>query len=306
MFDGERQVYHEHMRQVFVTLLVVWLFFVDLPDATSQIRSSHGGTLVSVRHVMFEGADSIPTSITWIAQQKIMTGRFQESGLVSMSTARVRQVLYAYGYMEAVVEPPSVKLVENDGLEGGTAVELIFHLEPGPRYYVSGIAVGGTQAIPAQQVRDLIPFHLNDPDDEDKLRLALGEIRHLYACSGYLDANPVLSTNYHRATSTVFFTVQMQEGEQSIISSVRVLGLDGGLVEKLITLPELQPNGVFSSCRIREAISSLWPPGTTPSNLPFAIKAVREREIRRVDVVIDFSPSQAVGDELLEQITLQQ
>jgi hypothetical protein len=169
--------------------------------------------------------------------------------------------------------------------------------------------VGGTQAIAAQKVRDLIPFHPEDPDDEDRLGLALGEIRDLYACSGYLEADPELLPNYHRATHTVFFTVMMREGKPSIISSVRVLGLDGGLVEKLVTLPELQPNVVFSSCRIREAIRSLWPSATTPSKLSFTIKAVRQGEVPevpKVDAVIDFSAAAPVGNELPEQIRLQQ
>jgi outer membrane protein assembly factor BamA len=292
------------MRRVLVTTLVVWLLLVALPPATAQIRPSPGGAQVSVRSVMFEGADSVPTPISSIAQERVVRGRFQQSELVSLSAARVRQVLYAFGYMEAVVEPPRVKRVESNGLQQGTAVELVFRLEPGARYYVSGIAVGGTQAIAAQQVRDLIPFRPGDPDDEDKLQLALGDIRRLYACSGYLAANPVLYANFHRATQTVFFTVQMREGEQSNISGVKVLGLDRGLVDKLITLPELQPNSVFSSCRIREAVSSLWPPGPTSSNLSFAIKAVRQREIRKVDVVIDFSSAQAARDELLEQTPL--
>ena len=105
---------------------------------------------------------------------------------------------------------------------------------------------------------------------------------------------------WHRETRTVFFTVMMREGEQSTISSVRVLGLGDGLVQKLVTLPELQPSSVFSSCRIREAVNSLWPSGTTSSNLSFAIQAVREREIRKVNVVIDFSPVRSVGDGLHE------
>jgi outer membrane protein assembly factor BamA len=292
------------MRRVLVTPLVVWLF-VALSDAKAQIRPSPRSTFVSVHSVTFEGADSIPASITSIARERILRSRFQESELVSASAARARQVLYAYGYLEALVEPPNVKRVEsNSGLHSTTAVELVFRLEPGARYYVSGIAVGGTQAIAAQQVRDLIPFHPGDPDDQDKLDLALIDIRHLYACSGYLDANPDLLINSHRATQTEFFTVMMREGEQSIISRATVLGLDGGLVEKMITLPELQPNSVFSSCRIREAISSLWPSGTTSSNSPFAIKAVRQRGIRKVDVVINFSPIQAAGDEILEQTSM--
>jgi outer membrane protein assembly factor BamA len=289
------------MRRVPVTQFVAWVFLVALPDATSQIRPSLGGTLVNVRSVVFEGADSIPTSITSIAQERVMRGRFQGSELISMSTARVRQVLCAYGYLEAIVESPSVQRVKSNGSQGGAAVELVFHVEPGARYYVSGIAVGGTQAIAPQQVRDLIPFHPGDPDDEDRLDIALRDIRHLYACSGYLDANPVLLVNSHRATQTVFFTVQMREGEQSNISRVRVLGLDRGLTEKLITLPELQPNSVFSSCRIREAVSALWPSGTNSPNLSFAIKAARQGEIRKVDVVIDFSPARAAGDVLPEQ-----
>lgn len=288
------------MRGAPVTRLAVWLLFVVLPSAFSQVRTPPKDPLVSVRSVTFDGMDSIPASITSIAQQRVMRGLFPESKLLSMSTGRVRQVLYAYGYMEAVVEPPSVKRVASEGPMGASAVELVFHVEPRDRYYVSGIAVGGTQAIAAQQVRDLIPFHPGDPDDEDRLRQALDDIRHLYACSGYIDADPAISHNYHRETRTVFFTVRMREGEQSTISSVRVLGLEDGLVQKLVTLPELQPSSVFSSCRIREAVNSLWPSGMTSSNLSFAIQAVREREIRKVNVVIDFSPVRAVGDGLRE------
>jgi len=44
--------------------------------------------------------------------------------------------------------------------------------------------------------------------------------------------------------------------------------------------------------------------GNTPSKLNFTIKVVRQREIPKVDVVIDFSPAPAVGNELLEQILL--
>jgi hypothetical protein len=63
---------------------------------------------------------------------------------------------------------------------------------------------------------------------------------------------------------------------------------------------------MFSSCRIREAIKSLWPLGTAPSKLTFTIKPVRQRDIPKVDVVIGFSPAPVMGNEPVEQITLQQ
>jgi hypothetical protein len=272
-----------------------------LSTAAGQAHPSPGVAVVTVRNVDFDDADSISPSITQIAQQRIMAGGFPQSELVSQSTARLRQVLYSYGYMEAVIDPPSVQAAEGRG-----GVVLKFHIEPGTRYYISGLAVGGTKVLAAQQIRDLIPFHPGDPVDQDKLDRALHDIRRLYACSGYLDADPQLLESYHRATRTLFFTVQMHEGEQSNIASVKVLGLDAAVVDELITLPELQPNSAFSECRIREAIHSLWPSGDPSSKPSFGIRAVRELAPQKINVVIDFSPSHSTREELQAQTSLHQ
>ena len=283
-----------------ILLGVCWLLVV-LSSAHGQTRPSAGSAFVTVRSVDFDGTDSIPLSVTQIAQQRILAAAFTQSELVSQSTGWLRKVLYSYGYMEAVVDPPSVKPAEGRG-----GVVLRFHVEPGERYYISGLAVGGTKALAAQEIRDLIPFHPGDPVDGEKLDLALREIRRLYACSGYLDADPQLSENYHRATRTLFFTVQMHEGDQYNIASVKVLGLDAALADKLITLPDLQPNSAFSECRIREAIHSLWPAGGSSSEPSFGIRAERQLTPQKIDVVIDFSVGQTTQEELHAQSSLQQ
>jgi hypothetical protein len=88
-------------------------------------------------------------------------------------------------------------------------------------------------AFPPQQVRHFIPIHPIDPVGDYKLERVLDDIRHLYACSGFLDTNPLVSDNYHRATRTVFFTVRKHEGEGSTISTVKVVGMEQGLVDKI-------------------------------------------------------------------------
>jgi outer membrane protein assembly factor BamA len=270
--------------------VAVWWFVIASSTALAQLESSPKPLSVTVRSVQLDDADSIPEAVTNVIRGQIAGNRFSKATLDVHSAGRVRQALYTYGFMEATVDPPTVKQADND------LVDLIFHIEPGTRYYVSGLALGGVEAFSPQQVRDLIPIHPGDPVDADKLHRALADIRHLYTCAGFLDADPEVSENYHRATRTLFYNVRMHEGEVSTITSVKVVGLDRGSVDKVITLPELQPKSVFSSCRIREAISALWPQRDSSSPLSFAVQA--EQYAHRVDVLIDFSAGHAPRDEI--------
>ena len=268
----------------------IWWFAIASSTALAQLESPPKALSVTVRRVQLDGADSIPEAVANVIRERIMGNRFSKATLEVHSAGRVRQALYSYGFMEATVDPPTVNQADND------LVDLIFHIEPGTRYSISGLALGGVEAFSPQQVRDLIPIHPGDPVDAEKLKRALGDIRHLYACAGFLDADPEVSENYHRATRTLFYNVRMHEGEVSTITGVKVVGLDGGLVDKVITLPELQPKSVFSNCRIREAISALWPRTDSSSPLSFAVQAKQYE--RRVDVLIDFSAGHAPRDEI--------
>jgi outer membrane protein assembly factor BamA len=281
---------------VLLVLLAMWLCFA-LSDAKPQDAPPGQAVRVSVSSVTLEGADSIPESIASEAQQRVMARPFQESKLEADSVARVKRVLDSFGYLEAEVEPPSVKRLATivGGRNPVETVELTIHVVPGPKYSVSGIAVGGTKAIPAQQVRDLIPFHPNDSIDDEKLHKALDEIRYLYTCSGYLQADPQLYINTHRATQTAFYTVMMKEGEPSTIATVKVLGADRLLADKLVTLPELQPGAVFSSCRIREAINAVLPSEMSSSMSAPDIRAAWPGKATKVNVEIDFSRTPGHG-----------
>jgi outer membrane protein assembly factor BamA len=272
------------------TRTVFWWCVIASSTALAQVKPAPKPILVIVRSVQLDGADSIPEAATNLIRGHIAGNKFSKATLGMQSAGRVRQGLFTYGFMEATVEPPAVKEAGDDH------VDLVFHIEPGARYYVSGLALGGIEAFSPQQVRDLIPIHPGDPVDADKLHRALGDIRHLYACAGFLDADPEISENYHRATRTLFYNVRMQEGELSTIAGVKVVGLDRGSVDKVITLPELQPKSVFSSCKIREAISALWPQKDSFSPLSFAVEA--EESGHRIDVLIDFSEGHAPRDEI--------
>jgi len=278
------------MRSALLVPLVLWLGFASA-EAKPQVAPLSQEMLVSVSSATLEGTDSIPGSIVAEAQQMLKAKPFQQSALRIDSVARMKRVLESYGYLEVVVDPPGVKRLATivGGRNSAGLVELTFHVVPGPRYYVSGIAVGGTKAIPAEQVRGLIPFHPNDSIDDEKLKRALDEIRYLYICSGYLHADPNLLVNTHRATQTAFYTIMMKEGEQSSIATVKVSGADRLLVGKLITLPELQPGAVFSPCRIREAINSVLPSDTNLSDSRSEIRSTSAGQVGKVNVEIDFS-----------------
>lgn len=270
--------------------VVFWWFVVASSTALAQLQSSPKPLSVIVRSVQLDGADSIPEAATNLIRGHIAGNKFSKATLAMQTAGRVRQGLYTYGFMEATVEPPAVKQAGDDH------VDLVFRVDPGTRYYVSGLALGGVEAFSPQQVRDLIPIHPGDAVDAEKLHRALGDIRHLYACAGFLEADPEISENYHRATRTLFYNVRMHEGEPSTIAGVKVVGLDRGSIDKVITLPELQPKSVFSSCKIREAISGLWPQNDSSSLLSFAVEA--EEYGHRIDVLIDFSEGHAPRDEI--------
>jgi len=122
------------MRRVIVTLLGVCWSAGVLTNASAQSDSSLQPRFVAVRSLRLDGTDSIPESIANVIRERIVGSRFSKAELATDSAGRLRQVLYSYGYMEAAVDPPSVKQAHDN------RVDLIFYVELGTRYYISGLA----------------------------------------------------------------------------------------------------------------------------------------------------------------------
>lgn len=247
----------------------------------SQARVSQ---LVKVVSVNVEGAEMVPEKwLQWI-RNMLLQHQFPAASLEEEATKAIRVTLIRGGYVDTAVEKLTVTTVGDvAGSRAVREVAVTARVNPGELYHMSGVAVEGVEAatVTPQEVRDLIPFHPGDAVDTWKMLEGLAQIRKLYACRGYIKADPVPIVSFHRETRTEFLTVQMREGKEYEISSVRLEGFPDGVGDRLLTAPGLQAGDKFSSCKIRDGEKEILEP-----SLRLVMELTADDEAGRVAVIL--------------------
>lgn len=282
-----------------VLISAVLLAFGTESYAFTQTFVPKSEQYVSVHSVKFEGVDTVPQLVLTSAEDALERKVFRSRELPERTRAVVQRIMIWAGYRDATVEAPMIATAANPGNASVKAVDLTVRVNPGDQYHISGVAIAGTEGVSPQEVRDLIPFHPGDVDDIEKMLKALAEIRKLYACSGYIKADPVPLVDIHRATRTAYLTVQVREGRRYTISAVGLTGFDNGTSEKLLTAPGLQTGDRFSSCTIKASVDE-W---SGAARRPFVIEVTPDDQTGKVAVVLRATSDPQEDGEVVENPT---
>lgn len=246
--------------------------------------------------IKLEGADTVPQPVLSSAEDAMERTVFRSSELSERTRAIVKRILVWAGYRDATVEAPTVAPAASAaGKASVKSVNLTVRVNAGDQYHISGVAIAGAEAVTPQEVRDLIPFHPGDVDEIGKMLKALAEIRKLYACNGYIKADPVPLVDIHHATRTAYLTVEMREGKRYAVSSVKSAGFDDGTTERLLTAPGLQTGETFSSCRIKASVDE-W----SGARKPFVIEVTPDDQTGKVAVVLRATSDSQRDGEIVE------
>jgi outer membrane protein assembly factor BamA len=268
----------------FLLAVVAFVTFGSIVFSSAQQATSkpQPRALVKVVSVKLEGADLVPEKLARQTENNLLFNRFPAANFEEQAREMIRVTLIRGGYRETTVEKLTVSAV---GAATGPVREVAVaaRVSPGEQYHISGVAIEGVEAetVTPQEVRDLIPFHPGDAVDTYKMLAGLAEIRKLYACRGYLKAEPVPIVDGHRATRTEYLTIDMREGKEYEVSSVKLEGFSDGTADRLLTAPGLQTGEKFSLCKIRDSEKELL--GPTPVRI--VMELTTDDEAGKVGVV---------------------
>ncbi|MFA4986391.1 MAG: outer membrane protein assembly factor BamA [Candidatus Brocadiia bacterium] len=173
---------------------------------------------------------------------KILTkkGDFYSLALASQDEEIIVKQYQKKGYLKV-----RVTHVLEDAPDG---VNLVYNIEPGPRYAISRILFPGAVAFSEKKLRRTMKTKKKDffhggYFDEDKLALDVDAVRRLYLDEGYLDVHvnvlpiqfPETPANYHYSDKLTFqLVIEIQEGRQYKVGPIT---FDG---ESVVSESELQ------------------------------------------------------------------
>jgi outer membrane protein assembly complex protein YaeT len=176
---------------------------------------------------------------------------------------RITEYLQSEGHFQA-----KVRFEVREGPHGRQSV--VYRVEPGPKFKLSVIEITGNtyfdrttlaermNVTPASRVR-----YRNGRFSETMLRSDLAAIEELYRSNGFRDVEVTsdVKTRFGGKDNFLDVTVHVKEGQQWLIESLDLVGVDGELEEYLRSLTGSQEGQPFSESAVavdREQILSFF------------------------------------------------
>ncbi|HEX7184576.1 MAG TPA: POTRA domain-containing protein [Thermoanaerobaculia bacterium] len=213
----------------------------------------------------------------------------------------IRRYYALQGYAQAEVGPPQVE-------ETGQDLSLEIPVEEGPRQQLVNLEFRGVESLDLDALQGGLPLQEGGPFHPFLLDRTLGVIRQQYRDQGYAQAQVSARSDWNPDRTLVDVTVEVFEGEQTILDRVivrgnrrtrgeviqRTLGVDPGdpisETRRLEIERDLYRLGIFSSVQVE---LSRGAPGSSESDL---IVRVEEGLPRRVSYSLGVEYSED-GDE---------
>ncbi len=183
------------------------------------------GPRVQVQGIDFAGNESFSA---WTLRQVIKLRHRQwlfwptyyTEEAVKEDVDRLRDFYYGQGFLDHKIT------AQTEFNEDKSRVDVIFVIEEGPLYYISGIVFTGETKYTAEQLRAKIKVREGDVYKKPKAEKDAKEIAQLYREQGYVDADvrqaPTFPPEAQENVVTVTFTVH--EGRQFRLGQVEVTG----------------------------------------------------------------------------------
>jgi len=165
-------------------------------------------------------------------------------------------------------------------------------------YRLKAIKFQNGKAFQPTVLRAAFPIQAGEIFNTAKIRLGLENLRRLYGSMGYLTFTPVPDTVVDDNEATVALTIDVDEGKQYRVATLKIFGLDWERTTKLLCGWPVKPGMIYRSEAIERFFerNQAWlPPGSTPVvNLE---RRMNEKS-GTVDVFLNFSSFRAPNVEV--------
>jgi outer membrane protein insertion porin family len=146
------------------------------------------------------------------------------NGVTDEALERVRAGWLNRGYFKVQVTGEASILTSSPASQ---RIALFVHVDEGPQYKLSGITFRNNKAISnGKALRNLFPIRDGDIFSREKIAKGLENIRKAYGRFGYINFVSVPDTTFDDEKGLISLDIDVDEGKQFYVSSVKVLGLN--------------------------------------------------------------------------------
>ena len=146
---------------------------------------------------------------------------------------RVREALQTYGYFQAVVDDPKIKLRDTSSKfhlpliqKGqGKVMDITVPIEEGDKYKLKAINFTNNKAILNKQLlRSVFPLKDGDTFNKQLVGKGLDNLRKAYGELGYIDFTPVPTTEIDDQKKLITLNIEMEEGKPYFVRRIEFQG----------------------------------------------------------------------------------
>lgn len=231
----------------------------NVPASADQVHfirfEIEEGTRVIIDRVAFNGGEEVGNSrlekyFYEGAPNIIARHRYSETA-VQEAMVMMAKKLESEGYLKAQVLGPRSAFSEDK-----KGVELFFDVELGNRTYLSEIRIEGNQALSAEKIREILPFHIGDPVNLDTIEQGKQVLLSHYQNEGFNDVTLVSDENVKTVTISrdqrqASVSLKIKEGRQFFVGEVSIEGNKRTLPKVILREMQLKRGDKFSPDRLR-------------------------------------------------------
>jgi outer membrane protein insertion porin family len=207
---------------------------------------------------------------------------------------QVRPLYASKGYLRPKIGPPQPHMQGNANDSGGSNIDVLIPVTPGPLYSWNGVTWKGNLAVASASLDGDVGIKTGEVADGTKIEALWRDIELEYGKRGYLDAKIDAQPDFDDTAHRVSYHVNIVEGTQYRMGEMIVTGLSLDAEKRLRQAWQLAPGQVFDNAYFEKLVTILAKPrpeifGEMPIHYTQCGHWLRTDANRRaVDVLLDF------------------
>jgi outer membrane protein insertion porin family len=254
------------------------------------ISYSVSDVVIRVRNIEFTGAGEPERPALDAAALRLPEHQYSRTRLNLLVQHQLLPVYYARGYLKAAFGEPQPKVAKQttdaeDGPRNQTFVDVTFAVTPGLQYKVKSVQWSGNKEFSTDQLQKMVRIAPGQPANTVRLADNLKDVQKLYGSRGFLTSAIKANADFDDSTSTVAFTLEVNEGYVYHMGELEFRGLDNSLMAKLRAAWKLRFGEVYDSTYIEEYLPVAQK--LLPANLDWDVASHVTANVRDKTVDVD-------------------
>jgi outer membrane protein insertion porin family len=216
-------------------------------SASASDDRQPSGPEVSMAEVTFSGSLQLPLSDQdqIAASIKRQDYGISPDGATDDAVERVRAGWQDHGYFKVKVSGEKRTLTSSPA---SRRIALSFHVDEGLQYSLDRITFKNYKYMAdVSAVRRLFPINDGDIFSREKIATGLQNLRKAYGEMGYINFTAVPDTKFDDEKKLISLDIDLDEGKQFYVSSVKVLGLDELARQELLKDLPIKRGQIYNS-----------------------------------------------------------